>query len=283
MRKYAQQQTVALLRKFAGQVNRAAETGRHDTIHDLRVAIRRLSRGLRVFAPFYPDESWKSIRRELRRVMQAAGAVRDRDIALGCLAEAGVAESDAIVTRLRAERRQANREFLAEIRGWKARGISRQWRQRLEIPLQQSNLSTPMMTSRGTLPRLAGEYYAQVRAVLAGSPKPKDLHRARLATKRFRYTLELFRSCYGTGLETRIAGLRKVQQLLGDVNDSVASWRLVSKVITETPQRKLVHEFLKRKSEHDAAAFRKEWTENFDAPGRQHWWKAYLKNIGKTA
>ena len=119
MRKYARQQTKALLGNFARRLTLAAETGDADTIHDLRVSIRRLSRGLRIFALYYPDQSWKSIRAQLRQVMQLAGAVRDRDIALECLAKAGVAARAAIVARLKSERRQANAEFLAGIRQWR--------------------------------------------------------------------------------------------------------------------------------------------------------------------
>ena len=32
----------------------------------------------------------------------------------------------------------------------------------------------------------------------------------------------------------------------------------------------------------DAASFRKEWEERFDSPGREAWWKNYLKNIRKS-
>jgi CHAD domain-containing protein len=133
MRKYAQQQTAALLRTLATQVNRAAETGDPGSIHDLRVAIRRLSRGLRVFAPFYPGGAWKSMRAQLRHLLQTAGAVRDRDIALEFLAKARVARRAPVVTRLRAERRTANQDLLTEIRRWKAEGLSRLWRKRLEV------------------------------------------------------------------------------------------------------------------------------------------------------
>jgi CHAD domain-containing protein len=142
--------------------------------------------------------------------------------------------------------------------------------------LQLNERNGPRVNAHRTLPRLAGEYYAHVRALLSGSCGPKDLHRARLVTKRFRYTLELFRPCYGPGLETRLAALRKVQQLLGDVNDSVASWALLSKVMAKSPQRRMVRELLKGKIGRDAAVFRKEWTGNFDAPGRERWWKTYL-------
>ena len=133
------------------------------------------------------------------------------------------------------------------------------------------------------LPRLAAEYFAHVRKLLDKSSKPGDLHRIRLATKQFRYTLELFRPCYDSGLESRIAGLRKVQKLLGDTNDSVASWALLSKLIPKSPQRAQVKNYLKKRAEQDAADFRKEWKEKFDAPGREQWWTAYLKNGTKNS
>lgn len=137
--------------------------------------------------------------------------------------------------------------------------------------------------ARRVLPPLAGEYFAQVRHFLADSSDPRDLHRIRLATKHFRYTLELFRGCYGSGLETRIETLRHVQKILGDVNDSVASWTKLSKVMPKSPQRRKVRDYLKNRAEQDAADFRKEWKDNFDAPGREHWWKNYLKNEAKRA
>ena len=127
MREYVGRQTKALLRSFATQLNHAAETGDADTIHDLRVAIRRLSRGLRVFAPFYADRSWKKIRARLRRLMQLAGAVRDRDIAAECLVKAGVAGQSVVLEQLNSERRKANEKFLGEIRRWKEQGIASQW------------------------------------------------------------------------------------------------------------------------------------------------------------
>jgi CHAD domain-containing protein len=149
--------------------------------------------------------------------------------------------------------------------------------------LQLSGRSSVAANAARVLPRLAVEYFAHVRKLLDDSSKPKDLHRIRLATKQFRYTLELFRPCYDSGLESRIASLREVQKLLGDTNDSVASWAMLSKLMPKTPQRAKVRDYLKKRAEHDAADFRKEWKEKFDAPGREHWWKAYLKNGIKSS
>ena len=74
MRDYARFQTATLLRRMAFQLNRAERHTDSDSVHDLRVAIRRLSRCLRTFAPLYPGRYWKKIRRELSALMEATAA-----------------------------------------------------------------------------------------------------------------------------------------------------------------------------------------------------------------
>ena len=133
MRAYAGQQTALLLGRLSVAVNRAARDADAASIHDLRVAMRRLSRCLRVFAPLYPDGSWKKMRRRIASLLAAAGAVRDCDIALELVARAGVSRRNAMVTQLAAQRRKAGRDLLLEIRRWKSLDYPRQWRSRLEL------------------------------------------------------------------------------------------------------------------------------------------------------
>lgn len=134
MREHARAQTAILLRRLAFQINRAARAGKDaGAIHDLRVAIRRLRRCLRVFSEFYPGDSWKKIRSDLRKLMRAAGRVRDRDVALALMAEAGAARRGAVAIRLETERKQAARELSLEARRWRRSGFSRKWRVWLEL------------------------------------------------------------------------------------------------------------------------------------------------------
>ncbi len=133
MRDYARLQTAILLRRFAFQVNRAARAGDADSIHDLRVSIRRLNRCLRVFSQFYPPGAWKRPRRKLSGLMEAAGAVRDRDIAMQLLGESGVPQRAAIMTQLRAERSRAAHDLSLAIQRWQSRDFSQKWRARLEL------------------------------------------------------------------------------------------------------------------------------------------------------
>jgi CHAD domain-containing protein len=133
MREFALLQTAVLLRRLAFEVNRAARNGDPGAVHDLRVAIRRFSRGLRVFAQFYPAGSWKKIRRQLADLMESSGGVRDRDIALQLLAEAGVPPGAAMAIRLEDERRQAGKELLRDLRRFRTHSLSRKWRDQLEL------------------------------------------------------------------------------------------------------------------------------------------------------
>lgn len=136
--------------------------------------------------------------------------------------------------------------------------------------------------ARAELPKLAHAYFAEVRKKLAANPEPAELHALRLASKRLRYTLELFRPCYAEGLEQRIKALKKVQDLLGDCNDAVASRpRIDAALGTDREQKARMREWLTALAERKAAAFRKHWIEEFDAPGRERWWTSYLERYAR--
>ena len=133
LREYARLQMAVLLRRLAFQANRTAKHGEAETIHDLRVAIRRFSRALRVFGQFYPEGSRKKIRRHLSDALDTSSRVRDRDIALAVLAEAGIPPGAAIVGRLKTERRYATHQLVQELRRWRMRSYSRKWRSQLAL------------------------------------------------------------------------------------------------------------------------------------------------------
>ena len=133
MRDYVRLHTSILLRRLAYQLNHAAKSGDADAIHDLRVAIRRLSGCLRLFARFYPGHSAKRIRRRLGDLMELAGAVRNLDITLELLGNAGVPAKAPLAASLRDRRRKACAQLEREVRLWKNRAFSRKWRSRLEL------------------------------------------------------------------------------------------------------------------------------------------------------
>ena len=125
------------------------------------------------------------------------------------------------------------------------------------------------------LPGLAQEYFRKGRALLQKRPSARTLHRFRLATKRFRYTLELFRPCYGPGLDQRLAKLREIQGRLGEVSDCSATIELLGR--THRP----FASFLKRRMAAKMGALHSYWHTEFDAEGQETWWTQYLARFAR--
>ena len=140
--------------------------------------------------------------------------------------------------------------------------------------------------ARTRLPKLVATYFAEGRKLLERNPVPAELHALRLATKKVRYTLEFFRTCYGAGLNERIGALKALQQMLGEINDTVAAERTIEAALgSRTPEVEKVASFLRGRGEAKANAFKRHWKESFDAPGQERWWTNYLARragFGKT-
>jgi CHAD domain-containing protein len=133
--------------------------------------------------------------------------------------------------------------------------------------------------ARRELPPMVSAYFSQVREFLTKDPAPRKLHRLRLASKRLRYTLELFRPCYPAGLEDRLAALKTLQDWLGEVNDAVASGRMLRKALMRQPT---VRKFLEDTAAEKAAKFAGHWKQTFDAPGQEAWWTGFLARHART-
>ena len=137
--------------------------------------------------------------------------------------------------------------------------------------------SSAAQFARQLLPRLAERFFARGRRAARPNASAADLHRFRLAAKRFRYTLELFRPVYGPGLERRMAALRGIQQILGDANDcATARQLLLAGRERNSRYARGAAAFIEERAALLAIQFRDFWTQTFDAPGEQQRWMNYL-------
>jgi len=125
------------------------------------------------------------------------------------------------------------------------------------------------------LPQLARAYFRAGRALFAAKSTARTLHKFRLETKRFRYTLELFLPCYGPGLEERLKLLRNLQNLLGEINDCATTQKLVGAMPLA------VSKFLERRIALKTRALRTFWRQSFDAAGQESWWTNYLARFAR--
>jgi CHAD domain-containing protein len=125
---------------------------------------------------------------------------------------------------------------------------------------------------RKRLPKMAAEYFAAGRLALAPGKTWEEMHQFRLATKRFRYMLEIFRPAYGPALDSRIQSLRNLQTLLGDINDCVVT----SGMMESIPATGDLKDKLAMRAEVKTRKLRAYWDTRFDAPGQQVRWTRYL-------
>lgn len=94
------------------------DTGDIERVHDLRVATRRLRAALEIFEPCFPEKGYGEVLGEVKRLADALGERRDRDVAIATLHafndqmpapdRRGVA---SLIDHLRDEQEEANREL----------------------------------------------------------------------------------------------------------------------------------------------------------------------------
>jgi CHAD domain-containing protein len=91
------------------------DTGDIERVHDMRVATRRLRAALEIFEPCFPARSHRQALAEVKRLADALGERRDRDVAIASLhafndqmAASDRRGVDSLIERLRAEQEEAN-------------------------------------------------------------------------------------------------------------------------------------------------------------------------------
>ena len=137
--------------------------------------------------------------------------------------------------------------------------------------------------SRARLPAMVQSYFDQGRKLLDPSYAPPALHRFRLETKAFRYTLEFFRPCFGPSLERYLGGLREIQDALGALNDCAATRNLIAaKLSKHDPEREKLEGYLAARGKRESAKFRRYWRTTFDRPGQERRWLRYLSRRSGT-
>ncbi len=94
------------------------DTGDIERVHDMRVATRRLRAALEIFEPCFPAKPYGQALSEVKRLADALGERRDRDVAIAALHNfndrmaapdrRGVA---SLIEQFRAEQEEANEEL----------------------------------------------------------------------------------------------------------------------------------------------------------------------------
>ncbi len=202
-----------------------------ESVHKMRVAVRRMRSLLRLVGDYYPGKPIAVAGKSLRQIARALGAIRDLDVLILDLQEfsaslppEGQQHANALVSRLdrrRAKRRKRLNAYLDSKRyeralrqlenfaGNKTGRASRKLR-----PHQPQEL-------RHVLPSLLHQRLAIVRAYDAVLPNADDtrLHALRVECKRLRYAIEFFAPVLGASATSFLAFVTSMQDALGRIND----------------------------------------------------------------
>jgi hypothetical protein len=148
-------------------------------------------------------------------------------------------------------------------------------------PPEWNASATAAGNAREALPKLAADFFAEGRKAAAEGTSWKDLHAFRLAGKRFRYSLELFRPVFGPGFEPKLKALKQLQDYLGDINDCITVQEMVEgRKSREAPSKAQIVNFLTARAGELTEEFRRHWTDVFDAEGQEKRWTVFLARSG---
>lgn len=133
---------------------------------------------------------------------------------------------------------------------------------------------TATAAARARLPQMAQAYFKAGRKL---ADAPASFHKFRLATKALRYTLELFRPCYGPALDRRLSALAAIQDSLGAISDCATTRELIAaKLPEDAPERIRMDSYLDAAARRKRLEFRRYWLRTFDQPGQERLWLNYL-------
>lgn len=199
-----------------------------DTLHDARVALRRIRSQLRTFRTVFEPDWLSAARAKIGWYEALLGEVRDVDVAaerlLGPVEQSGEARGLAALTALLATDRAAALRALAAGRD------SRRYTEALHH-LRELAAAPPMRRratrgARAALPTMLERPWHDLRESAGAArqaPSDEALHHVRIRAKELRYASELAAPVLGDPAARLARACAGVQRELGDYRDAVSA------------------------------------------------------------
>jgi CHAD domain-containing protein len=202
----------------------AAQSGDETSVHQARVASRRLRGALPMMNARADAHALDRVDRRVRRITRALGPVRELDVSLLLLAELegrGAAPPSAIArvrTAVTEERVKRRREMLAAITPSK---LDKLRRRLVDVVAPESR----PMPAGSTLAEAAAQSRKRAKKLRAAIERAggiylsERLHRIRIEAKKLRYALEIQRELTHSRSRLHLNRLKAQQDLLGRMHD----------------------------------------------------------------
>lgn len=224
---------VACLRQF--RMNEALlPGGDSESVHQARVALRRLRSALTIFKPMLEGDAFDRLRDELRWLSAVLGAARDLDVLIART------EAGALRTGLEQARRQASEQALTALEAPSARALLLDLAQWLACGDWLTRPSSAELRDQPVRDFAASALDRFRRKVRKGGRDLADVddearHAVRKDAKKLRYAAEFFAPLFEGKRQKRrckrfIAALETLQDRMGALNDIVSTPETLARI-----------------------------------------------------
>ncbi|HXG83087.1 MAG TPA: CHAD domain-containing protein [Pyrinomonadaceae bacterium] len=202
-------------------------------VHAMRVATRRLRSALRDFLPLVKKRPLRRVRKNLKEIADALGAVRDQDVAILALEHLqSAAEIDQIdlpvkegigkiLEERRAERETAQINLVKTLDPDGLAKVREDFTAALDKAVKNKKRARVVSFNEAGRDAVAASLddLCELGASLYEPFKVEKLHEMRIAAKRLRYAVELFTACWGDSIAPFAGEIAQMQSFLGEVHD----------------------------------------------------------------
>ncbi len=210
-----------------------------EPIHQMRVWSRRSRAALDIFGICFAPKPYLALTNEVKQVTRALGTARDLDVMLQKLRDlaetlpeeqrAGVYLAAGHLVRQREEAQPAVARAMQHFQNY---DLVARWKSLIVLPSPRPKKTTTLLNQdRSLLQNASHAIRDRVQSFIAYEPclsQPEqviELHEMRIAGKRLRYTLEVFKEAFdGQAEESFVKELhqyvRKMQDILGEIHDA---------------------------------------------------------------
>jgi CHAD domain-containing protein len=201
----------------------AAQAGDVRSVHQARVATRRLREALPVLGTAIDTGAVTQLRRQVRRMTRALGPVRELDVALLHLEE--FAKRGGVSARAIARVRQSLTEQRLARRGEMLIAVTPGRVEKLRDRLGQLGSRSAAPQAPAALAEADRHVSRRARRLAeavgraGGLYMPERLHAVRIAAKKLRYAMEIARELKRSRATARISQVKRLQDLLGRIHD----------------------------------------------------------------
>lgn len=210
-----------------------------DSVHQMRVAARRLRSALTTFAPLLDAEASAEIKEELRWMASELGAIRDTEVLMARLdAHAEMLDDPADAQRCRDIIDPLLRTRMAAARSSALAALRSDRHQQLVDDLMDMAVSPPVTDAAyvpcdDVLPTLVARAWRRLRtsvSVLEMTGPSTAWHEARIKAKRARYAAEAVEGILGRPTRRLAETLAAVTEVLGDHQDAHVAKTLLREI-----------------------------------------------------